>query len=81
MKVNAYYDKLFYLLVSHFGTPTVWREVPLKLHMNEHFLFLKIKLNLRRDARQRTDDVEATCDATTKTEMAVVNGIEVWAAL
>ena len=71
----------FYLLVSHFGTPTVWREVPLKLHMNEHFLFLKIKLNLRRDARQRTDDVDATCDATTKTEMAVVNGIEVWAAL
>jgi hypothetical protein len=71
----------FYLLVSHCGTPTFWREVPVKLHMNEHFLFLKIKLNLRRDVRRRTDDVEATRDATTKTEMAVVDGIKVWAAL
>jgi hypothetical protein len=73
----------FYLLVSHFGTPTVWREEgsSYEIARNEHFLFLKVKLNLRRDVRRRTDDVEATCDATTKTEMAVVDGIEVWAAL
>jgi hypothetical protein len=49
--------------VSHFGTPTVWREVPVKLHMNEHFLFLKVKLNLRRDVRRHTDDVETNCYA------------------
>jgi hypothetical protein len=71
----------FYLPVSHFGTLTLWREVSAKLHMNEHFLFLKIKLNLRRDVRRRTDDIQATRDATTETEMAIVDGIEVWAAL
>ncbi len=71
----------FYLLVSNFGTLTVWREVPVKLHMNEHFLFLKVKINLRREVRRRTDDVQATRNATTKTEMAVVDSIEVWAAL
>jgi hypothetical protein len=81
VKVNAYYDKLFLPTCEPFGTPTDWREVPVKLHMNEHFLFLKIKLNLRRDVRRRTDNVHPTFYATTKTEMAVVDGIEVRAAL